>query len=209
MAQNPVGSLQLFGIIATDPGARSPAPDTTLVPFRAIAALVAPAPYRRATLDDEQVQVYAQTVEEAYRFAPILPAPPGTIFRSRSALGRWLELHYVTLSDALALVDGSTAARITIRLREAAENEETIREWHLVATEIMRTLRGHASALTILETPPADVRTVGIASFLIERDRWAAFETSVAAERKRHPSLDFVMTGPWPPYDFVKMQFTS
>ncbi|MEO7647194.1 MAG: GvpL/GvpF family gas vesicle protein [Gemmatimonadaceae bacterium] len=209
MAQNPVGSLQLFGIIAADPGARSPAPDTTLVPFRAIAALVAPAPYQRATLDEERVQAYAQTVEEAYRFAPILPAPPGTIFRSRSALGRWLELHYVTLSDALALVDGSTAARVTIRLREAAKNEETIREWHLVATEIMRTLRGNASALTILETPAADERTVGIASFLIERERWGAFEAGVAAERKRHPSLEFGMTGPWPPYDFVKMQFTS
>lgn len=209
MAQNPVGSLQLFGIIAADPGARSPAPDTTLVPFRAIAALVAPAPYQRVALDDERVQAYAHTVEEAYRFAPILPAPPGTIFRSRSALGRWLELHYVTLSDALALVDGSTSARITIRLRDAAENEEATREWHLVATEIMRTLRGHASALTILENLSSDVRTVGIASFLVERDRWEAFETSVGAERKRHPSLDFVMTGPWPPYDFVKMQFTS
>lgn len=209
MAQNPVGSLQLFGIIAADPGAQSPAPDTTLVPFRAIAALVAPAPYQRATLDEERVQAYAQTVEDAYRFAPILPAPPGTIFRSRSALGRWLELHYVTLSDALALVDGSTSARVTIGLREAAENEETIREWHLVATEIMRTLRGNASALAILETSAADERTVGIASFLIERERWGAFEASVEAERKRHPSLEFGMTGPWPPYDFVKMQFTS
>lgn len=209
MAQNPVGSLQLFGIIAADPGTRSPAPDTTLIPFRAIAALVAPAPYQRITLDDERVQTYAQTVEEAYRLAPILPAPPGTIFRSRSALGRWLELHYVTLSDALALVDGSSAGRVTIRLREPAENEETFREWHLVATEIMRTLRGNASALTILEAPAADERTVGVGSFLIERERWAAFEGSLAAERKRHPSLDFVMTGPWPPYDFVKMQFTS
>lgn len=209
MAQNPVGSLQLFGIIAADPGARSPAPDTILVPFRAIAALVAPAPYQRMTLDDEKVAAYAQIVEEAYRFAPILPAPPGTIFRSRSALGRWLELHYVTLSDALALVDGSSAARVTIRLREAAENEETVREWHLVATEIMRTLRGHASALTILTNAAGDARAVGTASFLVERDRWAAFETSVSAEQKRHPSLDFAMTGPWPPYDFVKMQFTT
>lgn len=209
MAQNPVGSLQLFGIIAADPGARSPAPDTILVPFRAIAALVAPAPYQRMTLDDEKVAAYAQIVEEAYRFAPILPAPPGTIFRSRSALGRWLELHYVTLSDALALVDGSSAARVTIRLREAAENEETVREWHLVATEIMRTLRGHASALTILTNAAGDERAVGTASFLVERDRWAAFETSVSAEQQRHPSLDFAMTGPWPPYDFVKMQFTT
>jgi hypothetical protein len=209
MAQNPVGALELFGIIGADPGARSPAPETTLVPFRAIAAVVAPAAYQRPTLNDERVQTYAQIVEEAFRYAPILPAPVGTIFRSRSALGRWLELHYVTLRDALALVDGNSAARVTVRLREAPENEETVREWHLVATEIMRTLRGNASALTILDYPTPDERVIGIASFLIERDRWSAFEAGVAAEGKRHPSLELGMTGPWPPYDFVKMQFTS
>jgi hypothetical protein len=209
MAQNPVSALQLFGIIAADPGARSPAPDTSLVPFRAIAAVVAPAAYQRPTLSDERIQAYAQTVEEAFRYAPILPAPPGTIFRSRSALGRWLELHYVTLSDALALVDGSSATRVTVRLREAPENEETVREWHLVATEIMRTLRGHASALSILDSTAGDERVIGLASFLIERERWSAFEASVAAEGKRHPSLELAMTGPWPPYDFVKMQFTG
>lgn len=209
MAPNPVGALQLFGIIAADPGARSPAPDTTLVPFRAIAAVVAPAAYQRPALTEERVQAYAQIVEETFRYAPILPAPAGTIFRSRSALGRWLELHYVTLSDALALVDGSSAARVTVRLREAPENEETVREWHLVATEIMRTLRGNASALTILDHPTSDERTIGVASFLIERERWSAFEAGVVAEGKRHPSLELGMTGPWPPYDFVKMQFTS
>ena len=201
--------MQLFGIIAADPGARSPAPDTMLVPFRAIAALVAPAPYQRATLDNERIQAYAQIVEEAYRYAPILPAPPGTIFRSRSALGRWLELHYVTLTDALAIVDGSSAARVTIRLREAPKNDETVREWHLVATEIMRTLRGHAGALNILEPPEGDENVVGVASFLIERERWGAFESSIDAEGKRHPSLELSVSGPWPPYDFVKMQFTS
>jgi hypothetical protein len=115
----------------------------------------------------------------------------------------------VTLSDALALVDGSSAARVTVRLREAPENEETVREWHLVATEIMRTLRGHASALSILDSTAGDERVIGLASFLIERDRWSAFEAGVAAEGKRHPSLELAMTGPWPPYDFVKMQFTS
>jgi len=209
MAQNPVGSLQLFGIVAADPGAQSPAPDTTLVHFRAIAALVAPAQYQRVALDESRVQAHAQTVEEAFRYAPILPAPAGTVFRSRSALGRWLELHYVTLTDALAIVDGNSAARVTIRLRAAPENDETVREWHLVATEIMRTLRGHASALTILESSPTEEQIIGLASFLVERDRWGAFESGVAAESKRHPSLEFTMTGPWPPFDFVKMQFTT
>lgn len=209
MAKGPVGSLQLFGIIAADPGAQPPAADTMLVPFRAIAALVAPAAYQRSALDEERIQTYARVVEEAYRFAAILPAPPGTVFRSRSALGRWLELHYVTLTDALAIVDGSAAARVNIRLHEEPGNADTAREWHLVATEIMRTLRGQASALSILELPAGDSKVIGVGSFLIERERWAAFETTVQDEDNRHRSLDFTITGPWPPYDFVKMQFTS
>ena len=208
MAQNTVGSLQLFGITAADPGAVSPVHGTSLVAFRAIAAVVAPAPYQRATLDDESVQTFAQTVETYYRHGPILPAPPGTVFRSKSALARWLELHYVALTDALALVEGNSAARVTIRLRKPPQNDETIHEWQLVATESLRTLRTKASSLTLLDAG-AEESIVGRASFLMDRDSWASFETSVQAESRRHPSLEFTMTGPWPPYDFVSLEFGS
>jgi hypothetical protein len=29
----------------------------------------------------------------------------------------------------------------------------------------------------------------------------------VSKEAQRQGSLDFTVTGPWPPYDFVRMQF--
>lgn len=207
MAQNSVSALQLFGIIAADPGAMSPAHGTTLVHFRAIAAVVAAAPYQRVALDDEAVQAFAQTIEAIYRQGAVLPAPPGTIFRSKSALSRWLELHYVALTDALALVEGNSAARVTIRLRKPPEKEETIHEWLLVATESLRTLRTKATSLTLLDAGTEDAAVVGRASFLMERDGWTAFENSLQAESRRHPSLEFAVTGPWPPYDFVSMQF--
>ena len=32
-------------------------------------------------------------------------------------------------------------------------------------------------------------------------------EAAVGKEAARQSSLDFKVTGPWPPYDFVRMQF--
>jgi hypothetical protein len=45
------------------------------------------------------------------------------------------------------------------------------------------------------------------ASFLVDRSRWRAFADAVANESQHHDALDVEMTGPWPPYDFVRLQF--
>jgi hypothetical protein len=38
-------------------------------------------------------------------------------------------------------------------------------------------------------------------------ERWGLFTELVAKEDQRHTDLDFQVTGPWPPYDFVRMEF--
>ena len=48
---------------------------------------------------------------------------------------------------------------------------------------------------------------VSRASFLIERDRWDVFNEIVREEQKRLREMHVECTGPWPPYDFVRMQF--
>jgi hypothetical protein len=45
------------------------------------------------------------------------------------------------------------------------------------------------------------------ASFLVERSRWREFAEAVATEARRATPLDVAMTGPWPPYDFVRLHF--
>ena len=44
----------------------------------------------------------------------MLPAPPGTVFRTRENLARWLELHYFTLTQAIGMVEGHGEARLKI-----------------------------------------------------------------------------------------------
>lgn len=190
----------------------SPVDGTSLVGFRAIAAVVAPVPYRRQEPTDESIASYARVVEEVFEHMPILPAPPGAVFRSRSVIARWLELHYLALTDALGSLEGNSAARVTVRLSEAPLTDDTLKEWQSLATESLRMLRGQATAIASQSENGEGESSAAVlarTSFLIPRDRWTSFQSSVRAEAARHPHLEFTVTGPWPPYDFVRMQFGS
>jgi hypothetical protein len=45
------------------------------------------------------------------------------------------------------------------------------------------------------------------AAFLVERELWKEFVEAVEEQHKAHPTLRLELTGPWAPYDFVRMQF--
>ena len=45
------------------------------------------------------------------------------------------------------------------------------------------------------------------AAFLIEQELWKDFATKVEEQDDRTTDLRLELTGPWPPYDFVQMQF--
>jgi hypothetical protein len=44
-------------------------------------------------------------------------------------------------------------------------------------------------------------------SFLVEKELWNDFTGSVEEQRTKNPGLHFDLSGPWPPFDFVRMQF--
>ena len=71
----------------------------------------------------------------------------------------------------------------------------------------MRVLRGQASATVTLPSLEGETTVVAQASFLVELDKWNAFADLVTKEDQRQTALDFHLSGPWPPYDFVRMQF--
>ena len=210
MAQNPLSSLKLYGVGAVDSGhAASLADGTQLVRYRALSAIVEPATYDAVALDDGEMDRYLRVLDEVHTHTAVHPAPPGTVFRSLATLNQWLELHYFTLTEALSVVEGHASARVSISSQgnpEAAEPQKSIAA---LAAESLRLLRGHASATVTL--PPADGdeedAIVARASFLVDTDQWQTFEEAVSAEAKRQKALDFRITGPWPPYDFVHMQF--
>jgi hypothetical protein len=41
----------------------------------------------------------------------------------------------------------------------------------------------------------------------VEQELWKEFVAKVEEQGTRTPNLRLELTGPWPPYDFVQMQF--
>lgn len=210
MAQAALSALRLYGVAAVESGQTSSlAEGTSLTHYRAIAAIVEASAYSTVNLDDREMSKYLAVLEEAYGHATVLPAPPGTVFQSQSTLTRWLELHYFTLTEALAVIEGHAAARVSITLQDKVEATDSRKTFAALAAESLKLLRSQAAATVTLPRADGDEEdgVVARASFLIDTQRWQLFADVVSKESQRQPALDFHVTGPWPPYDFVRMQF--
>jgi hypothetical protein len=180
-------------------------PDTSLVVVRDLAAIVGESEYAAIEPTAERVTQYTEIVGAFARRGPVLPAPVGVVFKQRDSVLRWLELHYVALSDALSFVDNRVVGRVHVWRPGPAEEREAGSDLAAAAAESLRVLR--RSAVT---TVPLRVEKVtGIvlsAAFLVEQELWKEFAAEVQEQGKRTPNLRFELTGPWPPYDFVQMQ---
>lgn len=209
MAQAALNALRLYGVAAVESGQIvSLTEGTSLVHYRALAAIVEPSPYTSTTLDDDQMDKYLHVLEDAYAHSAVLPAPPGTVFQSHNTLVRWLELHYFTLTEALSVIEGHSAARVSIT-RPGNHDDDAGRSFAALAAESLRLLRSQAAATVTLPKADNDDEdgVVARASFLVDTQRWQNFKDTVSKEAARQNALDFQVTGPWPPYDFVRMQF--
>jgi hypothetical protein len=210
MAQASLNALRLYGVAVVESGhTASLAEGTSLTHYRALAAIVEPSSYSPVSLDDGEMAKYLRVLEEAHAHGAVLPAPLGTVFQSKNTLTRWLELHYFTLTEALSVIEGHAAARVSIRTQGNKEDADQQKSFAALAAESLRLLRGQAAATVTLPKAEGDEEegVVARASFLIDSQRWQAFQDIVSKEARRQGTLDFKLTGPWPPYDFVRMQF--
>ncbi len=199
-----MSALLLYGVMGLDAAdGDSLAQGTSVVGFRDLGAVVAPDQYASHVPDTAEVESHRAVVAPIFSKRPFLPAPVGIVFRSREAVIRWLELHYVTLTDGLTFVDGRVAARLHVSRR--AEGADKV-DVAAAAAEIFRALRNHAAASVTLK-PRETAGRGASAAFLVERDRWDGFLEVISEEARQRQELVFDQTGPWPPYDFVNMQF--
>jgi hypothetical protein len=212
-------AVRPFGIIGVDwSNGERPAglpAETAPVVYRELVAVVGEvavpgaAAWRR-TPAPSNVEQHRRVVESLFATRSVLPVPPGVVFRSSDAVLRWLEMHYVTLSDALAYVDGRAEARVHVEARAGqgvgggtVENQRL--ELEAVSGSLFKALA--RSAIGWCGAPNGGDASAASASFLVERAQWPKFEAAVATEGARDPTLGVWVSGPWPPYDFVRMQF--
>ena len=176
------------------------------VVFRDLAAVVSDAPYVAAEPDEAMVAEHARIVGAAFALGELLPARPGTVFRDDPALQRWMELHYVALSDALTFVADRVAARVHVASveRDGAPGDSGT-DLASRAAELMRILRRRAVAGVPLQREHTTGIAIG-ASFLVERALWKEFEAEVHAAGADDDAITVSVSGPWPPYDFVRFE---
>ncbi len=179
------------------------------ISFRDVAALVRPAATRSEARSDAVLLEHHAAVTTLSRSVTIIPAPPLTFFRTGAAVLQWLELHAVTLAEGLAYVDGRAGARVTAeRDLAGATSDPSVLPPSAAAIESFRALRRHADAtVPVASERVGDGLTIATEAFLVERTSWDRFAAEVAAEDERSPGLTLQLSGPWPVYDFVRLQF--
>lgn len=206
-------ALQLFGVVSHDAASPLRIAGAELVPLRDVAAIVRSAPYERLAATSEAITEYRRIVEEAFRAQPVIPAPFGTVFRSRSSLLHWMELHYTTLMDAATDLGDRVMTRVRVvpLPADAGAMTETregrVADFETTVFDSFRFLKRSATAcVTFAPQDDAHGRSVE-ASFLVEREKWGNFRDAVSEERERLPELAIEHSQPLPPYDFVRLQF--
>lgn len=192
---------RLYGVVrsGTWRGLRvTPVPDLVKIRYRDLEALTRTTTFEVPVLDATHVQEHQRVIEGATRRNTVLPLPFGIVFRGRRAVIRFLQDQYVVLDEGLAFLEGHWE----LRLHLTAAHDEAASELTEPATHIYTELRRHARAA--LPLPHVEGRVFG-AAFLVERDSWIPFVERADDLVGLHPELSFDITGPWPPYDFVRV----
>jgi hypothetical protein len=181
---------------------------TSRITYRDLSAVVSE---QRAFLLDEtsaaEVEKHRAIVDAVFRRSAVLPAPVGVVFRAADVLTRWMELHYMSLTGALQFVEDRAVARVHIvRADGKPADLEAGSDLAAAAAEAVRALRRRAVATLPLRLEEV-TGVVLSAAFLVERDLWKEFIAGVEEQHEAHHLMRFDVTGPWAPYDFVRMQF--
>jgi hypothetical protein len=169
----------------------------TRVRYRDLEAVVRPVEYAVPAMDEAGLGRHQRTVERLMRRATVLPAPFGIVFQGRRAVLRFLADQYMVLEEGLAFLDGHWEMRLHILGDEGVDRLRT------EASRLYSDLRVLARAA--LPLPAGEGRLLS-AAFLVERAEWIRFVEETDDLGQAHPELVFDVTGPWPPYDFVRIQ---
>lgn len=197
------------------------------VAHRDIAAVVSPISTAQIQPTEVNLWQHEEAVEALMADRALLPVRFGTVLAGQAAMQSVLATHYDNFKASLARVRGHVELSVRVmwdsdevqapaadrsqpadgrsylmaRLEAQREEENWRQRATALATELHAPLAQLATASTqrALVTP----RMLLTGAYLVERDRMEVFRQKVAASNAAHPALQFLCTGPWPPYNFV------
>lgn len=166
--------------------------------YRDLEALVRSVPFSMPDVDSELVQEHQRVIWGASQRDTVLPGPCGIVFRGRRAVIRFLQEQYIPLDEGISLVEGHWELRLHLKPTVQEERSEAAEAALHVYSELRRFSR---SAFPFAH----EDEHVLSAAFLVNRGSWLQFMDHAEELGRRHTDLVFDVTGPWPPYDFVRM----
>jgi hypothetical protein len=107
MASAKPEGLRFFGVVDADDADTHLLDEQKvwLVKYRDLAGVVTAAPYVSAKPTDQQLEEYLRVVDALAARGPVVPAPPGAVFRDATVLSKWLDVHYAKLHEALGVIE--------------------------------------------------------------------------------------------------------
>jgi hypothetical protein len=167
--------------------------------YREVEALARPAGYEVPPLDESAVHAHQRVVEAALRRGTVLPAPYGIVFRDRRALLAMLQDQYIALDEGLSFLDGHWELRVHVLPATGPAADATLNDMAMRLYSELR--RGVRAAVPFA----AESGRLLSAAFLVDRTSWLEFMHHAEDLGAQHPELMLDITGPWPPYDFVRL----
>ena len=208
-------AVALCGIVSREGRPAPHVEGAQTVDYRDVSAVVRKAEFIRTEPTEADVAAYREVVEGAFACGAVVPAPYGTVFRNRDALLRWLELHYFTLADALRYLHDRQVARVRVSPAALGASWDTVEyrtrgaDLDVTAFESFRVLKRQAVAYVPIDVAGRRAEQGAEGAFLVEREHWGQFMALLKEEQRRLPDLRFDHTGPWPAYDFVRLDLNG
>jgi hypothetical protein len=169
------------------------------VRYRDLEALVREVPYTIPEDSSRAVDEHQRTVEMVMRRTTVLPAPFGIVFKGRRPLIKMMQDQYLVLDEGLSLLDGHWELRLHITAKAVGDVEDNLSD---VAMAVYSELRRFARAAVPF---PNEGKSLVSAAFLVDRTTWVEFIERIEDFDAQYFDLGFDVTGPWPPYDFVRV----
>lgn len=204
------------------------------IKWKDIAAVVSDIESREVELTAETVLLHETVVEYLCKDHTVLPVRFGSALRDVHEVKQLLEHHYNSVVENIENVKGKVELGLKVILREPlpvkmddAPIEEPDRvspakaylisklleekkQQHMVEEagkyidEIYSALRAYAAESCIRKLTTE--KMILNSAYLVLRENIDAFMLSVDWLKKKHPSLSFLCSGPWPPYNFVGLE---
>jgi hypothetical protein len=162
---------------------------------------------------------YEQVMERLMADHTLLPMRFGTVLAGDSAVRAMLSERAEELRAGLERVRGAVELGIRAGWRDAAGPAESSGQAGEGTAYMLKRLALHRQACDLVDRldPLAGLardirlRLVGqgdlpvLEAYLVNRDRVKEFTERVRDIDERHPEIELVCTGPWPPYSFTSL----